>query len=109
MVRHRNTIETWSNLPCEFENNTYSYDFSGYPIYTYGQNVILKGSKYCLCNNGDVNQDRLVDLNDVVPTDNNATAFTTGYKVTDINGNNLTDLTDIILTINNSNLFVGKR
>ena len=105
-VKHRNTIETWSKNPIYFENNLSSLDFSSIPYYAYGNNLILVGSKYCMYN-GDVNQDRNVDLNDVVSVNNNASTFTTGYKSTDVNGDNLTDLNDLILTNNNANDFIS--
>lgn len=106
VVKHRNTIETWSNSPKEFYNNIASFDFtlSGYSAY--GNNLIQVGSKYCLYN-GDVNQDRTVDLNDVVSINNNASNFITGYKPTDVNGDNFTDLSDLILTNNNSSSFIN--
>ena len=55
---------------------------------------------------GDVNQEGIVDLNDIVLTYNDANVFATGYKVTDLTGDNLTDLNDVILAYNNSAGFV---
>mgnify|MGYP007026481567 CR=1 FL=1 len=105
VVKHRNTIETWSKTPNEFQNNSYNLDILSGPDIVYGNNVIQVGSKYCLYN-GDVNQDRSVDLNDVVAVNNNASVFATGYKITDVTGDNYTDLTDLILSNNNASKFI---
>ena len=56
---------------------------------------------------GDQNQDRIVDLNDVVNVFNDANTFTNGYVASDMNGDNITDLSDVVLTFNNSNQFVN--
>ena len=56
---------------------------------------------------GDVNQDGIVDLNDVVQTYNGANVFSSGYVVTDLTGDNMTDLNDVILAYNNSAGFVA--
>lgn len=57
---------------------------------------------------GDVNQDGIIDLTDVVSVNNSATFFTTGYVVNDVNADFIVDLTDIIITNNNSSIFVQK-
>ncbi|MEZ4690327.1 MAG: hypothetical protein R3A12_09150 [Ignavibacteria bacterium] len=56
---------------------------------------------------GDVNQDLIVDLTDIVDVLNDANIFLTGYNVTDVTGDNITDLTDAVLTYNNSAIFVA--
>ena len=106
VVKHRNLIETWSWVPKEFENFQQTFDFTGGAIYAYGNNQVNIGSKYCMYN-GDVNQDGLVDLADIVMVSNNAAIFLSGYKTTDIDGNNITDLADLIITYNNSSNFVS--
>lgn len=108
VVKHRNTVRTWSSAPKEFYENVLNYDFTSAISYAYGNNQILKGTKYCLYN-GDSNQDGLVDLTDIVAVNNNANIFTAGYKSTDMDGNNITDLTDVLLTYNNSNGFVSSK
>ena len=108
IVKHRNTISTWSFSPREFDFFTQNYDFTPFANYAYEDNQILKGSRYCLYN-GDSNQDGLVDLTDIVAVSNNANTFTSGYKSTDMDGNNITDLTDVLLTYNNSNSFVSSK
>ncbi len=106
VVKHRNTVETWSRVALEFENNIQDFDFTQFANRAYGNNQVLKGSKYCLYN-GDVNQDGLIDLTDIVAINNNAAVFLAGYKTTDIDGNNITDLADLIITYNNSGNFIS--
>ncbi|MBK8553119.1 MAG: hypothetical protein IPL53_19495 [Ignavibacteria bacterium] len=107
-VKNRNTIETWSKNPVEFENNLKDFDFTYSAAQAFGNNQIHLGTKYCLYN-GDVNQDGNIDLTDIVAVSNNLAAFTMGYKVTDIDGNNITDLTDLLQTYNNSSNFVRSK
>jgi hypothetical protein len=106
VVKHRNTVETWSSTAGEFWQNLREYDFTPFALYAFGSNQILKGTKYCLFN-GDIGQDGAIDLTDIVAVHNNAVIFSTGYKPTDVDGNNVTDLTDLIQTHNNSSNFVS--
>ncbi len=105
---HRNTIETWSKSGGESMTRGVlkNYDFTSASSQAYGNNLILKGTKYCIFS-GDVNKDSFVNLTDVINIYNAAGMFTTGYKVTDVNGDNISDLTDVILTYNNSAGFVS--
>ncbi len=110
VVKHRNSIETWSNTGNAFVSNSLIYNFSSAATKAYGNNQIqvdpapLRFAFF----SGDVNQDGFVDLTDVILVYNDASNFVTGYVNSDVNGNNVTDLTDIIITYNNSNNFVKK-
>ncbi len=105
-ITHRNSIETWSASPVSITTGgSVSYNFTTAASQAYGNNLILKDGKYCDYG-GDVNQNGLVDLTDVVIINNAATVFTTGYVVQDVNGDNLVDLSDLILALNNSTMFV---
>ncbi len=108
-VNHMNSIETWSKAGGEsFTNDSKNYyNFSCSISQAYGNNQILIGSKYCIYS-GDVNQDGLIDLTDVLLISNDASIFSAGYLVTDLNGDNLTDLTDLLMGFNNSSLFITK-
>ena len=84
-----------------------SYDFTTSANKAYGDNLKLKGIKWCIYN-GDVNQDGVVDLTDVSNVDLDNLGFSTGYRATDVNGDNLVDLTDLSLVDNNNLNFVTK-
>ncbi len=110
VIRHRNTIETWSRTGGEiFVSGTImNYDFTASSSQAFGNNLVqvdISPSAYAIYS-GDVNQDGIVDLNDIILTYNDANVFATGYKVTDLTGDNLTDLNDVLLAYNNSAGFV---
>lgn len=107
VVKHRNSIETWSksggvNLT---SGTTTAYNFSSSISQAYGNNLILKGSKYCIYS-GDSNRDGSVDVSDLSMIDNDANNFVSGYVSTDINGDNFVELSDLVIADNNSLNFV---
>lgn len=108
-LKHRNSIETWSKTTQTFAGNSLTYNFTTAKTQAYGDNMInvdaspVRFAVY----NGDVNQDGVIDLNDVLQTYNAANVFASGYVVTDINGDNITDLSDILIAYNNSTVFVA--
>lgn len=111
VIRHRNTIETWSALPVSYTSGSVvNYSFTTSAALAYGnnqKNVDASPVSYGIYS-GDVNQDGSVDLTDIVMVYNNAGIFLSGYYVTDLNGDYVTDLTDIIIVYNNSSAFVTK-
>jgi hypothetical protein len=46
---------------------------------------------------GDINQDGVVDLSDLVYMDNDLTNGTVAYVVTDLNGDGVVDLSDLVI------------
>ncbi len=106
VVKHRNSIETWSKSGGEiFVNGTLSYDFTTAAAQAFGNNQVLVGSKYSIYT-GDVEQNGTVDLTDLIAVFNDATNFITGYVVTDLNCDEQVNLTDVIFAYNNSSNFV---
>ncbi|MEZ4824497.1 MAG: hypothetical protein R2942_19760 [Ignavibacteria bacterium] len=109
VVKHFNSIETWSRSGGEtmLANGTYNYDFTNLSSKAYGNNMVLKGSKFCIYS-GDVNNDGLIDLTDLVATYNDAVTFVSGsYVITDINADNIVDLADVLIVNNNTSIFVS--
>lgn len=105
-IRHRNSIETVSALPVSFAGSTISYSFDSSSM-AYGGNVMSKGDGHYVIYGGDANQDGLVDSGDMIMIDNDASAFVTGYTVTDLNGDGLVDSGDMILLDNNASNFIA--
>ena len=107
-VRHRNSLQTWSKTGGEsfHRGSTVNYTFTDLQSKAYGNNLTLKGTKWCLFS-GDVNQNGLIDLSDVLLVYNDANSFLRGYIVTDVTGDSIVDLSDIVITFNNSNNFVS--
>lgn len=109
VIKHRNSIETWSKTAQSFTNYSLTYDFTNAVSKAYGDNMINVDNspvRYAIYS-GNVNQDNSIDLEDVLMIYNDALNFNTGYVNTDTNGDYLTDLSDLIITYNNSNLFIG--
>ena len=53
----------------------FNYDFTFSADQAYGNNEVLKGSKFCMYS-GDVTQNGFIDLTDVVLINNGSNAFT---------------------------------
>lgn len=110
VLKHRNSIETWSSAGNAFTSNSLSYSFTSANSQAYGNNMKLVDASpltYAIYS-GDVNQDGFVNLTDVLLIFNASSAFTTGYVVTDVSGDDIVDLTDITIGYNNSTNFVTK-
>ncbi|MEZ4690419.1 MAG: hypothetical protein R3A12_09650 [Ignavibacteria bacterium] len=108
-VKHRNSLETWSKDRIKYiAGSMFNYDFTFSADQAYGNNEILKGTKYCIYS-GDVNQNGFIDLADVLDIYNNSTSFINGYVVTDVNGDRITDLADILIAYNNAIAFVSAK
>ena len=105
VVRHRNSIETWSSSPQFLHEGANAYNFTTSASQAYGSNMILKGSKYCIYS-GDVNQDGVIDASDASLVDNDEANFVTGYVNSDVTGDELVDASDAALVDNNGLNFV---
>lgn len=107
VVKHRNSIETWSSSGQSFTSNSMNYDFTSSANKAFGNNLILKGSKYCIFS-GDVNQDDNVDVLDLRLVENDVFNFVTGYVNTDVTGDNVADALDLVIIDNNAFNFVSR-
>ena len=107
VVKHRNSIETWSAAPQSFTSGVLSYDFTTAQNKGYGNNLVQKGTKWCIYS-GDVNQDGIVDIADVSQVEVDNLSFQVGHIVTDTNGDNIVDLTDLVLVDNNNFRFITR-
>ncbi|MDQ3021242.1 MAG: hypothetical protein M3R36_11845 [Bacteroidota bacterium] len=106
VIRHRNGLETWSATGNSFTSGNLNYDFTLSSSQAFGNNQILKGTKYCIYN-GDVNQDGAVDLSDAGVIDNDVFNFISGYVSSDVNGDSIIDLSDLEIADNNILNFVS--
>jgi hypothetical protein len=102
VIKHRNSIETWSAAPVAFSSSNISYDFSSSSSQAFGDNQKpLTGGLFAIFG-GDVNQDGIVDSGDMNPVENESTAVTMGYVSEDVNGDGIVDSSDMNLVENNS-------
>lgn len=106
IVRHRNALETWSALGQSFTSGNLNYDFTLSSSQAYGNNLLLKGSKYTVYS-GDANQDGAVDASDLAMVSNDAANFLPGYSSTDVNGDNIVDGSDLSIVDNNAYDFIS--
>lgn len=106
-IIHRNSVETWSSVGgLTFWLSGSSYDFTSDSSGAFGNNLFLKGDRYCIYN-GDVNRDNVIDLQDLGLTDNDVFYFKTGYVNSDLTGDLITDSDDLAITDNNALLFIS--
>ena len=107
VLKHFNMIETWSAAPVSVTHGSIGfYDFTSSASQAFGNNMMLKGSVWCIYT-GDVNQDGLVDIQDVIQIYNDALNFVIGdVLITDLNGDYYVDVADLLLAYNNSTNFV---
>ncbi|MBX7043629.1 MAG: hypothetical protein K1X85_12090 [Ignavibacteria bacterium] len=102
-VKHFNTLETWSKPGgiSLTQGGLYSYDFTTSAAQAFGDNLKLKGNKYCMWS-GDVNQDGIIDGTDLSSIDNLAYNFTAGADIPeDLNGDSIVDGIDFLIGDNN--------
>ena len=106
VIRHRNAVETWSSSANSFTSFALSYNFTTSQSQAYGNNLVLKGGKYCIFS-GDVNQDGMVDASDLTSIDNDMHFDTTSH-VADLNGDGIVNSSDLTIADNNNTLAVRK-
>ena len=106
VVQHRNSMETWSSNPVSISENLTSYDFTSSSSKAYGNNMVLKFEKWCTFS-GDVNQNSIIDIGDVVEIYNDVSGFAQGYVVSDLNGDYLVDLSDLVIAYGNAVNFIA--
>lgn len=106
VIRHRNSIETWSNAPVSFSGSTVTCDFTDSASRAYGSNLKAIAGSFVIYS-GDVNQDGVVDSADMTPVDNDAAIYLSGYLVTDVNGDGIIDTADMTILDNNSAFYIS--
>ncbi|OYU97538.1 MAG: hypothetical protein CFE21_04395 [Bacteroidetes bacterium B1(2017)] len=103
VVKHRNSIETWSASPVSM-NSSATYDFSTAATKAYGNNLKLMGSGIYAIYSGDINQDGTIDFSDYPSLDLGNINGSTGYRATDLNGDGTVDFSDYpLIDLNSAN------
>ena len=108
VIKHRNSIETWSAAPVNFSaTSPITYDFSSAQSQAFGDNLIFDGSYIngvYMIYTGDINQDGSVDFNDYPILDHGSSIGFLGYTNCDLNGDASVDFNDYpMLDVNSSN------
>ncbi|MFZ1323408.1 MAG: metallophosphoesterase [Ignavibacteria bacterium] len=109
ILKHRNSIETWSKNTIRFNINYLTYNFTVSDTSAFGNNLKLTDVTPLTFSvfSGDVNQDGTVDLADGSLIDNDIFNFVTGYVVSDLNGDGTVDIADAVFADNNGYEFVN--
>ncbi|MBX7041388.1 MAG: hypothetical protein K1X85_00675 [Ignavibacteria bacterium] len=110
VLKHRNSVETWSSAGVLFTAGTANYDFTSSASQAYGSNMVqvdVSPVEFAVYS-GDVNQDGTVDASDLGVIDNDAFTFASGYIPSDLNGDGFADASDYSLADNNAFNFVGR-
>ncbi len=108
VVKHRNSIETWTNLTPQFSRGGYIkyYSMINSQSSAFGNNLKPVSTKYCIYS-GDVNQDKVIDLQDLILVHDASKNFSSGYVKTDLNGDNIVNSIDVNIVYNNCLSFVS--
>ncbi|MEO6694152.1 MAG: hypothetical protein ABIY50_09900 [Ignavibacteria bacterium] len=106
VVKHRNSISTWSSSTLIFINGSLFYNFTSASSQAFGNNMVNVGGRWSFYT-ADVNQDGIVDGSDNSLIDNDASNFVSGYVVTDLNNDLIVDGSDAAYGDNNASNFIG--
>ena len=102
VVKHRNSIETWSANPVTIGSTPLTYNFTNAASKAYGSNMIQVESGIFAIYSGDLNQDQVIDNSDATNLFNDIENSAYGYLTTDLNGDGAVDNSDTILFFNNT-------
>lgn len=106
VVKHRNSIETWSQI---HSDNSF-YSFISEQSQAYGDNLVeVDDAPLYGIYSGDINQDGSIDLNDVNMVYNDAANFVSGYVHTDVTGDRYVDFNDLLTVFSNANMYIVKQ
>ena len=111
VIKHYQSVETWSKAGGEYlikDTSVHNYDFTSNPSQAYFNNMVLKGTKYCLYS-GDVDQNGYINLSDVLSIYNDVGGFSIGNVINDLTGDNVVDLNDLLISYYNTNNFIRIR
>jgi len=96
VIKHRNHLELWSKNAISFDTDIINYNFTTNINKAFGNNQKQLSPGKVGMMVGDVNQDGVVDLSDLVDMDSDLTFGTVAYIVYDLNGDGVVDLSDLV-------------
>jgi len=101
VIKHRNTIETWSNAAVSFAVNPVTYNFSNAVNKAFGNNLkFLETGAYGIYN-GDIDKNNVINTTDLSAVESNSVLFLTGYIPSDVTGNGIVESSDQSVVENN--------
>ncbi len=102
VVKHRNSLQTWSATPLLINSVTPMYDFTSASTKAYGNNMSQVRIGVWALYSGDINQDEVIDGTDAPDVTNDIESSEFGDKTTDLNGDGAVDNSDLPYLLNNS-------
>jgi hypothetical protein len=104
VLKHRNSLETWSASPVNIATLGASYNFSNAANKAFGNNLSDMGNGVFAMYSGDITQDGSIDFNDYPALDIASNDGILGYDANDLNGDASVDFNDYpLLDINSNN------
>jgi hypothetical protein len=108
VVKHRNSVETWSAQPVTIMNRAITYNFTDQIAKAYAQNMSsLQNSNLFALHSGDITNDGVVDNNDFSTWETDANDFASGYLATDLDGDGSAENADFSIWELAANDFIG--
>ncbi len=101
VIKHRNSLETWSSSPINFQSDFAIYDFTTSSSKAFGNNLKAINGYWCIIT-GDVNQDGFIEVNDLVSVFTNSVLNIGGYVNTDLTGDLITNQSDVNIVLQNN-------
>ena len=106
VVKHRNSLETWSALPYSVGGAPTTYDFTNAASKAYGSNMKMLAPGVYGFYSGDINQDGFIESLDYDVINLDAFNFAEGFYSTDLNGDGFVESLDYDIVNTNSFNFV---
>ncbi|TBX65986.1 hypothetical protein EZL74_11475 [Flavobacterium silvisoli] len=106
VVKHRNSLETWSATPVAVGPTPASYNFTDAASKAYGNNMKMLETGVYGFYSGDINQDGFIEAQDFPPLTNDSDNFAEGNYNTDLNGDGFVEAQDFPILVNNSDNFI---
>lgn len=101
VVKHRNSLDTWSASPVLMNAATITYNFSDAINKAFGSNQKLLATGIYGMVSGDADKNGAINTTDLSAIETKAALFSTGYQATDLNGDLVVEAVDYSLVENN--------
>ena len=102
VVKHRNSLETWSATPVTFNAAIISYSFTDDSAKAFGNKLKNVGNGNYALYSGDVDQNGAINSEDFLAIKSATRFFPSGYLTNDVNGDYLVESSDYSIVENNS-------
>lgn len=106
VLRHRNSLETWSSTLFAFNTPDTLYDFTNANSKSFGSNMVQMEPGVFALKTGDVNQDNFINSADDIKMDADLGQMQFGYFACDLNGDRIVESTDYSMLENRSSLLI---